>query len=162
MSEFWSEFHFLRPWWLLLLIIPVMFYWRYFKGQNNHSAWEKICDKRLLDYLLIKGSASVRKFVAWVVMGGICAAIIAAAGPSWKKIEIPSLAAENPLMILLNMSSDMKETDLKPSRLERAKYKIIDLLTQTPDIQSGLIVYSNEPFLISPLTDDAKIIINLM
>ena len=162
MAEFWNAFHFLRPWWLLLLVIPVVFYLRYFRGRSNQSSWEKVCDKRLLGYLLIRGSSSQRKVLAWTALIGICTAIAAAAGPSWEKIEIPSLEAENPVMILLNMSSDMKETDLKPSRLERAKYKITDLLKMLQGAQAGLEVYSREPFVISPLTDDTQILENLL
>ena len=162
MAEFWNAFHFLRPWWLLLLVIPVVFYLRYFRGRRNQSSWEKVCDKRLLGYLLIRGSSSQRKVLAWTALIGICTAIAAAAGPSWEKIEIPSLEAENPVMILLNMSSDMKETDLKPSRLERAKYKITDLLKMLQGAQAGLEVYSREPFVISPLTDDTQILENLL
>lgn len=84
--------------------------------------------------------------MAWTALIGLVTGIVAAAGPSWKKIEIPSLAPENPLMIVLNLSTDMKGKDLTPSRLERAKFKIQDLLKLIPDSQSGLIVYTNEPF----------------
>lgn len=162
MQEFINAFHFLRPWWLLLLVIPLFFYGRYLRGASNQSSWEKVCDKRLLDYLLIRGSSTQRKVMAWTALIGLVTGIVAAAGPSWKKIEIPSLAPENPLMIVLNLSTDMKGKDLTPSRLERAKFKIQDLLKLIPDSQSGLIVYTNEPFLISPLTSDGEILTNLL
>lgn len=162
MEEFLLNFHFLRPWLLLLLVVPLFFYRRYFHGLNSQSSWEKVCDKKLLDFLLIKGSSKQRKMIASLVITGLISATIAVAGPSWKKVEIPSLAEENPLMILLNMSSDMKETDLTPSRLERAKYKIKDFLSLVQGAQVGLEVYSNEPFLIAPLTDDSEILSNLL
>lgn len=79
-----------------------------------------------------------------------------------EKKEIPNLAPENPVMILLNLSTDMAEKDLTPSRLARAKFEISDLLKMIPSAQSGLIVYSDEPFLISPLTDDARLLDNLL
>lgn len=161
-EEFINNFHFLRPWLLLLLAVVVLFYWKYFKGLQNQSSWEKICDKKLLEFLLIKGSSQQRKFISRSALLAFIIAIIAAAGPTWKKTEIPSLAVENPVMILLNMSTDMAETDLTPSRLERAKYKIKDLLGLLKGTQVGMIVYSQEPFLISPLTDDAVIIENLL
>ena len=162
MQSFLADFHFLRPEYLWLLLLPALLYWFCFRGIKNISSWEGVCDKNLLEFLLVKGSSSLRRGLALTAMFGFVGAILAIAGPSWEKQETPDLLPENPVMILLSLSSDMDETDLTPNRLERAKYKIIDLLTQTPDIQSGLIVYSNEPFLISPLTDDAKIIINLM
>lgn len=162
MEEFLLKFHFLRPWWLLLLLLPLFFYIKSLRGRTNKSSWEKVCDKRLLDYLLIKGSSAQRKIMSWLALIGMVSAIVAAAGPSWKKIELPSLTPENPLMILLNMSSDMKEKDLTPNRLSRAKYKIKDLLETIKGAQAGLEVYSKEPFVISPLTEDSEIIINLL
>ena len=50
--DFINNFHFLRPWFLLLLIIPAVFYFILFKNDENLSSWEKVCDKRLLDFLL--------------------------------------------------------------------------------------------------------------
>lgn len=162
MQEFINNFHFLRPWWLLALVLPIFFYVRYFRGIRNKSSWENVCDKKLLNFLLIKGSSVQRRVLGFLGMSAFVAGIFAIAGPSWQKQEAPSMAPENPVMILLNLSSDMKEKDLTPSRLERAKYKIIDLLNGLKSAQSGLIVYTNEPFLITPLTEDKEIIINLL
>lgn len=162
MEEFAANFHFLRPWLLLLLLAPLFWYGRYFKGINNQSSWEKVCDKRLLDFLLIKGSSHQRKTIAILGLLAFLSGIIAAAGPTWKKVEIPALTPQNPVMFLLNLSSDMQQNDLTPSRLERAKYKISDILPMLDSVQAGLIVYSSEPFLISPITDDRDIIKNLL
>lgn len=162
MQEFIGNFHFLRPWWLLALVLPIFFYVRYFRGIRNKSSWENVCDKKLLNFLLIKGSSGQRRILGFLGMCAFITGIFAIAGPSWQKQEAPSMAPENPVMILLNLSSDMKEKDLTPSRLERAKYKIIDLLNGLKSAQSGLIVYTDEPFLITPLTEDKEIIINLL
>lgn len=162
MTEWLVNFHFLRPWWLLLAVIPLVILQRYLRRDANKSSWEKVIDERLLKYLLVKGSSGQRRSAAWLALIGIVSAIIAAAGPCWVKQELPTLEAENPLMIALNLSSDMKETDIKPNRLERAKYKIKDLLEMVPAVQSGLIVYSSEPFVISPFSDDGKLITNLL
>ena len=65
-EQWWRAFHFLRPWLLLLLILPLWFYGRYFHGRNNQSSWEKVCDKKLLSYLLVKGSSAAQdNGVAW-------------------------------------------------------------------------------------------------
>lgn len=162
MTEFWQNFHFLRPWLLLLLLLPAALYVFYFRGLNAQSSWQKVINKRLLDFLLIKGSAVKRRVLVWLGGLGLIAAITAAAGPSWQKIEIPAYAPQNPVMILLNMSTDMAASDLTPSRLARAKYKIKDLLDMLRGVQAGLEVYSSEPFVISPLTDDMNILQNLL
>ncbi len=153
MNEFLQNFHFIRPWLLLLIVLPLFLYWKYYKGTKNKSSWEKVCDKNLLDFLLVRGSSSQRKNIGRIGLYSLLIAVIAVAGPSWNKKEVPSFVPENPVMILLNMSSDMSETDLTPSRLDRAKYKIDDILSLIPASEVGLIVYSNEPFQISPLSD---------
>lgn len=162
MQEFISNFHFLRPLWLICLILPLFFYWKYFRGINNKSTWENVCDKKLLNYLLIKGSSAQRRLIAVLSLVGFIGAIMALSGPSWRKQEAPVMTPENPVMIVLNLSSDMTGNDIKPSRLERAKYKIMDMLNGLKSAQTGLIVYTSEPFLISPMTDDAEIIKNLL
>ncbi len=161
-SEIFTNFHFLRPLWLLLLFIPLVGYKYIFQTLNSYSSWEKVCDKNLLNFLLIKGSSSQRKTFKWVAFLGYIFLVLALAGPTWKKIPMPTLTPENPVIIALNLSSDMMKNDVQPSRLERAKFKIIDLLSEIKTGQFGLIVYTNEPFLISPITDDKKIIINLL
>lgn len=162
MEEFMTNFHFLRPWWLLLLLLPLIGFARSLKGQGLQSSWQKIVDARLLDFLLVRGSSAQRQRLSLIAFMGFVTAIIAAAGPSWQKVELPALEAKNPAMIVLSLSSDMKAADLTPSRLERAKYKIKDLLGMLGGAQAGLEVYSGEPFVISPLTDDTKVLANLL
>ena len=162
MNDFISNFHFLRPWLLLLLVFPLFLYGRYYKVSNLQSSWQKVIDKRLLSYLLVKGSAKKRKMYVLSTFVAMIISIIASAGPSFQKIEVPAFEIQNPLMIALNMSSDMKEADIVPNRLSRAKYKIEDLLKILKGVQAGLMVYSSEPFVISPLTDDMKILQNLL
>ena len=162
MDTMLQNFHFLRPW-FLLLILPVLFmYGRYLKSGSTKSSWQKVIDKKLLNFLLIKGSSQRRNFYSIATILGMMAAIIAVSGPSFQKIEVPALTPQNPVMIALNLSSDMQETDLPPNRLSRAKYKIADFLSMLQGVQTGLEVYSGEPFIISPLSDDANIIKNLL
>lgn len=162
MNEFITNFHFLRPWWLILLAIPIFSYWRYFHSIRSKSSWEKVCDKKLLNFLLIKGSSQQRRILGLLSMTAFLSIIIAISGPTWKKQETPMMLPENPVMILLNLSSDMSKNDMAPSRLDRAKFKITDMLKGLKSAQTGLIVYTNEPFLITPITDDANIIENLL
>lgn len=161
-EELLHNFHFLRPWLLLLLLLPFLFLLHFFRSMQNASSWENVCDKKLLNYLLIKGSSSTRKLFGCLFLTALNFAIFAAAGPTWEKRPIPTLVPENPVMILLNLSSDMNVSDLQPNRLNRAKFKITDLLNSLTSAQSGLIVYSQEPFLITPISDDTDLIKNLL
>ncbi|MBQ7303512.1 MAG: VWA domain-containing protein [Alphaproteobacteria bacterium] len=161
-KEFVTNFHFIRPWVLILLIIPFLYYFYVFKTNTNFSSWDKVCDKKLLNYLIIKGKSSKRKLGVFFMYLGLIGAIIAASGPSWKKHQTDMLTNQNPVMIVLNMSTDMLQTDITPNRLDRAKMKIIQLLKQLKSADSGLIVYTNEPFLVSPISSDSELVINLL
>nr|QIM10596.1 batB [uncultured Alphaproteobacteria bacterium] len=161
MTDLISNFHFLRPWWLLLLIVPLVGYRSFFSGMRNISAWEAVCDKKLLDFLLVKGSSRQRSFIGYTAIIGIVGAVLALSGPSWQKKNMPAFTPADPVMLLLNLSSDMDIGDVTPNRLSRAKFAINDLLGELK-AQMGLIVYSDEPYLISPITDDRQIIANLL
>ena len=156
-----TDFHFLRPLWLLLLIIPVLGYYFFFSGNRNVSAWENVCDKKLLKFLLVKGNSKQRSILGYLALVGIIGSIISLSGPSWQKKEAPAFSPVNPVMILLNLSSDMDNNDLRPNRLARAKFAIDDLLKEI-QAQVAMIVYTNEPYVISPSTEDKKIISNLL
>ena len=156
-----ADFHFLRPLWLLLLVIPILGYYFFFSNSRNVSAWESVCDKRLLKFLLVKGNSKQRSLLGYFALVGIIGAIISLAGPSWQKKETATFSPVNPVMILLNLSSDMDNSDLRPNRLARAKFAIDDMLKEI-QAQVALIVYTNEPYIISPSTEDKKIISNLL
>ena len=162
MQEFIENFHFLRPWLLLLLLLPFIIYRCCYHRLDTISSWEKVCDKNLLNFLLVKGSSLQRRLIFYVCALGLIFAVLSAAGPCWIKQEAESLVAENPIMIMLNLSSDMMAKDVKPDRLARAKYAISDVLLGVPQAQKGLIVYSGEPFLITPITEDSRVINNLL
>ena len=158
----WHDFHFLRPYWLIGLILPVLIYLQSYSQQKAESAWSKVCDENLLDFLLIKSNGEKRKWPMISAVVTVLFLVVALAGPTWSKKSNPALSVENPVMIMLNMSGDMWQKDVSPSRIERAKYVIKDLVKTLKNTESGLIVYSKEPFMITPLTEDAAIIDNLL
>ena len=159
--SFFENFHFLRPLWLLTLL-PLLFLGRgLWNGLKNTSAWETVCDKNLLDFLIVKGSSRQRRVIRYLALIGLLSGIIALSGPTWRKKQMPVFSPANPVMLLLNLSSDMEGTDITPNRLSRAKFAIDDLLKNLK-AQVGLIVYTSEPYLITPITDDTKIISNLL
>ena len=157
-----QEFHFLRPYWLLGLIIPLLLGWKFWKNESIKSSWAEVCDEHLLKYLLIKGQNKERQY-PFVLAVVICAlTVVALAGPTWMKKENPALMVNNPVMLLLNMSSDMQKNDVTPSRAERAKFILKDLTEMLQSAEVGLIVYTHEPFMITPLTEDAAMVRHLL
>ena len=83
------------------------------------------------------------------------------AGPSWKKEPSPFAEDIAGMFVLLKVTPSMMAEDVRPSRLERAKQKLSDLLEYRKDGVTGLIVYSGSAHLVMPLTRDGRII-NIM
>ncbi len=157
-----TTFHFLRPW-CLLFIIPylclMVLLWR--RSPKLHG-WSEICDKHLLAHLpQSKGSQKQLNSIL-VLLFSFFFMIIALAGPSWHQLPVPTYKSIQPRVLLLDMSEHMMSKDLSPNRLSRAKFKLYDILAHKEVGQFGLIVYTSEPFVVSPLTDDGQTITSLL
>ncbi|MFN7097896.1 MAG: vWA domain-containing protein [Gammaproteobacteria bacterium] len=153
-----QQFHFIRPWWLLALI-PLALLWLFSnKIQRKAHNWAKVCDPHLLPHLLVS-QPGTRGIMVWVLVGiAWTVAILALAGPTWHRLPQPVYKQEINRVIVFDLSNAMRVTDIPPSRLVRARYKLLDLLQQMKEGQVGLVVYSGEPYVVSPLTNDANTI----
>ena len=158
----WQEFHFLRPWVLLGLIIPLIIGFKIWKSGRIQSSWAKVCDENLLEYLLVKGQNQQRKLPIILALIISSLIILAVSGPTWEKKENPALMISNPVMFVLNLSSDMMPQDVSPNRLDRAKLIIRELAQTLKGTETGLVVYSHEPFMITPLAEDASLVESLL
>lgn len=160
--EWFSDFHFLRPLWLFALIVPFFLGATLWKNEQIQSSWAKVCDEHLLKFLLVKGHNQQRKRPFFLAIVICILMVIALAGPTWNKKENPALKVNNPVILALNVSSDMWAKDVTPSRGERSKYVAQDLLDLLKTSEIGLLVYSREPFVITPLTEDSAMVANLL
>ena len=158
----WQEFHFLRWYWLLFSVAAAVVFWGSMRYRGVLSSWAKVCDENLLNYLLIKGKNQQRRRPFLWAACILLLSAVSFAGPTWQKQDNPTLGVENPVIFILNMSSQMYVKDVAPSRMVRAKYAIKDLLQGLQNAESGLLVYSKEPFVVTPLTDDASLIDNVL
>ncbi|WP_461536730.1 VWA domain-containing protein [Spongorhabdus nitratireducens] len=160
--EMLSDFHFLRPL-LLLLLIPALGLWLLiYQRRESGNAWQRVIDPALLPALLQGAEVrSHRRLFAMIAIGWIFACL-GLAGPSWEKKEVPVFSSDDPLVIVLDLSHSMYATDVKPDRLTRARFKIHDILRQRTDGYTALIGYAGDAHIASPLTDDSRTIANLL
>lgn len=85
---------------------------------------------------------------------GIALLIIAAAGPKIGT-EVREVKRQGvDLLVALDLSASMNAEDVKPSRLEKAKYEISRLIDKLQGDRVGLIVFTGEAYLQSPMTLD--------
>ncbi|WP_029914929.1 VWA domain-containing protein [Pelobacter seleniigenes] len=153
-----SLFHFLRPWWFLLLPPLLVLLWLFWRRRLQSRSWQEICDPQLLPHLLIGRSRRRAHWPLWLLLVGLLLSITALAGPTWRKQPQPLLKQQSALVIALDLSRSMLAADLKPSRLVRARLKIEDILRQRREGQTGLVVFAGDAFAVTPLTDDVHTI----
>lgn len=153
-----TNFHFLRPLWLLaLLFLPLMLLAaRRITYQN--SSWAQAIDTHLLKYLLQDRPAKRSRLPLWLLITAFAVGIIAQAGPAWEKTHQPVHTNEDALVIVMDLSLSMEATDVKPSRLVRARHKLLDILSSRTQGQTALIVFAGQAHIVSPLTEDTDTI----
>ena len=153
-----SDFHFLRPWWLLALIGLVGVLWRLARRQAGAGDWADYCDEALMPHVLIGSTGKQTRLPLWLAGLTGLIAILALAGPAWERLPTPVFRNLSAMVIVLDLSWAMEATDIKPNRLERARFKVDDLLKARKDGQTALLAYAGDAFVVTPLTDDAATI----
>ena len=155
-------FHFLRPWWLLTLIPLLGFIVALWQQAPKLQGWSEVCDSHLLAHMPHSEGSKKQIFSVLCLLFSFFMVIIAIAGPAWHKLPVPTYKPVQPRVLILDMSEHMMNTDLTPNRLSRAKFKLQDLLARKDLGQFGLIAFTGEPFVVSPLTDDGQTIASLL
>ena len=157
-----TQFHFIRPEWLLLMPISAGVIWLLWRRINRNSQWEGQCDPFLLRVLLV-GAGSGKQWIPIVGLGTIwLLALVALAGPAWEQRPQPVFSKLHSRVLILDLSQSMDSGDLSPSRLERARFKLNDLISGAGSRQQSLIVFAGDAFVVSPFTDDTRTLINLI
>ncbi len=151
-----NTFHFLRPEWLwgFLPLVGLLIFLA--KHKATAQLWESVCDAHLLPHVLV-GTTGAKSNSPIILLGlGWTLALVALAGPVWSQLPQPVFRAESALVMVLDVSRSMDAQDVAPSRLTRAKHKILDILQARQEGQTALVIFAGESFVVSPLTDDAR------
>ncbi|MCO6046607.1 VWA domain-containing protein [Aeoliella sp. ICT_H6.2] len=157
MIEQFSNFHFLRPWWLLMLPVAVVVWWFWQRRSDALSGWRSQIDPKLLEALVV-GRESHRDWRPWLLLAAWLLVVLAVAGPTWRLEPNPFAADAQPLLILLKADDSMNQTPPEPSRMERAHLKIEDLAELRQGQPLGLIAYAGSAHLVLPPTHDTEVV----
>jgi len=149
-------FHFLRPAWFLVLPLLFALVWWAMRGRARGGVWSRVCDAALLPYIVQGGTADLKSRAGWLLGLAGTLAVIALAGPVWERLPVPVFRGEAALVIALDLSNSMNAEDIKPSRLERAKFKVADILRARKTGQTALLVFAAQSFVVTPLTNDVQ------
>ena len=159
-----SEFHFLRVEWLWLLPLWGLVLWFLPKIQSSQIDWAQWIAPPLQRLFVVSSPISQHRkkqlqvgFALIWILG-----TLALAGPAWERLPQPLLVRDQARVLLLDLSYSMLATDLQPNRLERARYKIEDLLNRFQEGQTAIILYAGDAHTLVPLTEDAETIRTLL
>lgn len=157
-----DEFHFLRPGWFLALLPALLLLTLLWRRRAGASVWQAVCDRHLLDRLWLQPPGKATRLPLVILGLGWLLAVLALAGPVWERQAQPVWRSQASRVLLLDLSASMDAPDLMPSRLDRARFKLMDILNQSLEGRIGLVVFAGEPHVVTPLTSDGDTIANLL
>ncbi len=122
--------------------------------RDRKQALSHLVDAGLLPQLAEQVDYRSRALKAAIVMIGVLFLVIALIGPQWgfRWQEIKRRGVD--LVIALDVSKSMLAQDVKPSRLERAKLAIQELVPMLKGDRIGLVAFAGTSFVQCPLTVD--------
>ncbi|ODT16549.1 MAG: hypothetical protein ABS35_27980 [Kaistia sp. SCN 65-12] len=161
MTAFLENFHLLRPWVLLLLLPALALWWASHRASDTMRRWRQVIDPALLKHLVVGEAAHRALRPHHLLLAGIAVVTLAAAGPTWQREPSPFAEQAAPAMIVLKVTPSMTTPDLAPTRLDRARQKIGDLLKLRDGMPAGLIAYSGSAHLVLPPTPDRDVVIGM-
>lgn len=162
-------FEFAWPYLLLLLPLPILFYWLQPKADDRQSTalrtslfnrWQSIANKT---------TASTRKQLWHILVSALIwtALIISVARPQWVGEPVDLPASGRDLMVSMDISGSMEARDLKldgqqATRLVVVKNILSDFIEQREGDRLGLILFGENAYLQTPLTFDLKTISHML
>lgn len=153
-----EQFHLLRPEWLWAFIPVALIAFLIVFTNREDKKWKKVIAPALQPFMFTKEKRSSLTFplIAFVIIMSI--GILALSGPSWNKVEVPGAKSEAVLMIAVDCSLSMMAEDIQPNRLERAKFKIRDLLDANPGSRVSLYAWSGTAHTVVPMCSDYRLV----
>jgi len=140
---------------LLLLLIPIAILMILWMMQNrNGISWLKDSSVNVQNALLSGLDESRKKRKGWMFAFSLVLLILAASGPQIGVKLSPVERKGIDLIFAVDVSSSMNAEDVKPSRLEKAKYEISQVIRSLKGDRVSMIVYAGVSHFYLPLTTD--------
>lgn len=153
---YWKDFHFLRPW-ALILVVPVLVLYVLAKWRSTlASRWGQFLKKEYLEVLAVDSAGRSWLNPARLMLISCVVASLAAAGPSWQMRANPLQQNQQAIFLALQLNNSMQ--DELTDHLLRAKLKIAALLEANKSLPVSLLVFSGSAHSVLPLSLDQQAI----
>jgi Ca-activated chloride channel family protein len=155
MTDF-SHPHFDAPRWLWLVVIaPSLLAWLYYRAAvKRRRQLAQIASPRFVEELVASHSPARRRFKNFLLMLAYVFAGVALARPQWGELKSGGQWLGEDVVFVLDGSYSMLSTDVRPTRLQRAKLAISDFVRTHGRGRVGLVTFAGGAFLNCPLTLD--------
>ena len=101
-----SDFHFMYPDWLWLLLLVPLVLWRILR-QHGKGDWSGIVDEQLAPFVLSGNEQPHRLRTAVIIGLPSVLAILAISGPAWEKKQLPAFRSQQAVVVALDLSASM-------------------------------------------------------
>jgi len=135
--------------WLALLLLPLVFFLRHQK-----SGLEGYFSEDVLHKMRHKHGGLSKRARNILLLLALLFAIVSFARPVIHKGEIKVNSSTIDVMVGFDISHSMFAEDIYPNRFEFAKQKFNIFLKEMTEAKIGVVGFSSQAFLISPLTKD--------
>ena len=152
---------------MFYLFIPfiLVLIWYAYQGRKLRMNLESLGTAPVKKFLLNRVKHSSIRLRSRLIILGIIFILLASVGPQigMKLTELTRQGVD--IFILMDTSTSMNAVDVKPSRMEKAKYEMGRLLNNLKGDRVGLIAFAGSAHLHCPLTEDysaAHLFLNMM
>ncbi|HZT23906.1 MAG TPA: VWA domain-containing protein [Verrucomicrobiae bacterium] len=151
-----TGFHFAAPHWLWLAVLAPAALARLHAcaAKKRREQLAKIASPEFVRELTASHSPGRRRLKEILLLCALALAGLALARPQWGSRGSEDVWADEDLVFALDCSLSMKATDVLPSRLQRAKYAILDFVQRQSRGRVGLVAFAGSAFIQCPLTLD--------
>lgn len=153
-----EDFHFLRPLWLLAIPAFSLLWWLIRRRNGRQTEVGNLIAPHLRDALIVNQDAGRGIKPVDGVMVAAIFLVLAASGPSWTRVPSPWFAETAPLVIALEVSDSMRSNDVQPTRLDRARFKILDLVATRTGARTAIIAYAGSAHIVVPPSSDIEVL----
>lgn len=137
-----------------LIALPALAVFVWWAFSRRDASVRRIGDPALIERLSMSVNRGMRRRRLILWFAGIALIIFALARPQWgSDIQIVEHRGVQ-VMVALDISRSMLAQDLKPTRLERAKLEISDMMSGLTGDEVGIVLFSGASFIQFPLTFD--------
>ena len=138
----------------LLVLIPVLALIRFISYRNQKRKLRKFGDPKLLKELMPDVSRFRPSIKFWILLAALALLIVMLARPQMGTKISQEKRTGIETIIALDISNSMLAEDIVPSRLDRSKMMVENLVDHFTNDKIGLIVFAGDAFVQLPITSD--------